>query len=257
MKRTLLVILTLAVLMTAGGGLAIFGGLVVLLALTHSAGFDALGRLPANCCGLIYASVPLVALVQADVRAWPIPSADAVLLIDLLHYYFRGPQQYYLLPVGVPPDQARTETELQAIVQRHPNVWAVLWGEGEADSGHLVERWLDGHAYKTTNPWYGGIRLARYVVSVEGQRRPVEARFGDSIEIRTFDDQPGGCRDAGTRERRVEWKDIAESKYKYGPELLYTDASKMQVGDFRTLTPPMPSQHNIFKNPPMVPVASA
>jgi uncharacterized protein (DUF2062 family)/2-polyprenyl-3-methyl-5-hydroxy-6-metoxy-1,4-benzoquinol methylase len=33
------------------------------------------------------AGVAGIELVQADVRAWPTPSADAVLLIDLLHYY--------------------------------------------------------------------------------------------------------------------------------------------------------------------------
>ena len=156
---------------------------------------------------LIYAVFPLGGSLQAlyDSEAWRrddfrglvrflvenAKSDDAIVLdspgqIDLLRYYFRGPQQYYLLPVGSPPDQARTEEELQAIVQRHPNVWAVLWGESEADPEHVVERWLDGHAYKTINPWYGGIRLACYVVSTEGERRPVDARFGDSIRLRAY-----------------------------------------------------------------------
>jgi hypothetical protein len=41
----------------------------------------------------------------------------------------------------------------------------------------------------------------------------------------------------------------------YGPEQLYTDASKMQWGEFRTLKPPMPGSFDIFKTPPMAPVA--
>jgi myo-inositol 2-dehydrogenase / D-chiro-inositol 1-dehydrogenase len=52
----------------------------------------------------------------------------------------------------------------------------------------------------------------------------------------------------------VEWDAILNSKFQYGPELLYTDASKMQFGDFRTLKPPMPSKHNIVKEPPIVAV---
>jgi hydrogenase-4 component D len=40
-----------AFLMTAGGGLALFAAILTLLALTHSAGFDALSRLPAGARG--------------------------------------------------------------------------------------------------------------------------------------------------------------------------------------------------------------
>jgi myo-inositol 2-dehydrogenase / D-chiro-inositol 1-dehydrogenase len=53
----------------------------------------------------------------------------------------------------------------------------------------------------------------------------------------------------------VEWDAIIKSDFKYGPELLYTDASKLQWGDFRTLKPPMPSEHDILKNPPVIKVA--
>ena len=51
----------------------------------------------------------------------------------------------------------------------------------------------------------------------------------------------------------VEWDDMLNSKFRYGPDLLYTDAAKMTWGPFRTLKPPMPSQHDIFKDPPDVP----
>jgi len=55
----------------------------------------------------------------------------------------------------------------------------------------------------------------------------------------------------------VEWDSILNSKFSYGTELLYTDCSKMEYGPFRTLQPPMPSQHNIFKSPPELPIAKA
>jgi hypothetical protein len=54
----------------------------------------------------------------------------------------------------------------------------------------------------------------------------------------------------------VDWETIANSKFTYGPELLYTDAAKMTFGDFRVLRPPMPKAFNILKEPPVAPTAN-
>jgi len=62
-------------------------------------------------------------------------------------------------------------------------------------------------------------------------------------------------REAAYSGAAVEWDAILNAKFQYGPELLYTDAAKMQWGDFRTLKPPMPSKHNILDNPPKVVIA--
>ncbi len=62
-------------------------------------------------------------------------------------------------------------------------------------------------------------------------------------------------REAAYSGRGLEWDEVLNSKFMYGPELLYTDASKMKFGDFRTLKPPMPSLFDSLKTPPMVPVA--
>lgn len=50
----------------------------------------------------------------------------------------------------------------------------------------------------------------------------------------------------------VEWDDMKNSEFAYGPELLYTDASKLQFGAFRTLKTPMPGNHDIFAKPAQV-----
>jgi hypothetical protein len=55
----------------------------------------------------------------------------------------------------------------------------------------------------------------------------------------------------------VDWDMVLNSKFAYGPELLFKNCAEMAWGPFRVLQPPMPSEHNIFKNPPMVPVAQA
>ncbi len=61
-------------------------------------------------------------------------------------------------------------------------------------------------------------------------------------------------REAAYSGAEVTWDEILNSKFAYGPEQLYQDPSKMTFGPFRVLQPPVPSQHNIFKNPPLVPV---
>ena len=49
----------------------------------------------------------------------------------------------------------------------------------------------------------------------------------------------------------VEWDDVLNSKFKYGPELAYENSHKMEFGSFQTLKPPMPSLHDILRDPPM------
>jgi predicted dehydrogenase len=55
----------------------------------------------------------------------------------------------------------------------------------------------------------------------------------------------------------VSWDEVLNAKFAYGPEQLYQDCSRMQYGEFRTLKSPIPSQHNILREPPMVPLAKA
>ena len=52
----------------------------------------------------------------------------------------------------------------------------------------------------------------------------------------------------------VSWDDILNCKFAYAPDQLYQDCAKMQFGPFRTLQPPMPSEHNILAEPPMLPL---
>lgn len=61
-------------------------------------------------------------------------------------------------------------------------------------------------------------------------------------------------REAAYSGGEVTAEDILNSTFAYGPSLLYQDPSKMTWEAFRTLQPPMPSQHNILVNPPVVPV---
>jgi myo-inositol 2-dehydrogenase / D-chiro-inositol 1-dehydrogenase len=55
----------------------------------------------------------------------------------------------------------------------------------------------------------------------------------------------------------VNWDEVLNSKFAYGPDQLYQNCSKMEFGAFRTLQVPMPSMHNALADPPVVPVATA
>ena len=64
-------------------------------------------------------------------------------------------------------------------------------------------------------------------------------------------------REAAYSGAEVDWETMLNSKFTYGPDLLYQDCARMEWGDFRTLAPPMPSEHDIFKANPALPIAKA
>lgn len=64
-------------------------------------------------------------------------------------------------------------------------------------------------------------------------------------------------REAAYSGAEVEWDAIFNSNFTYGPEGLYNNCAQMRFGPFRTLQPPMPSQHDILKSPPVLPLAKA
>ncbi len=64
-------------------------------------------------------------------------------------------------------------------------------------------------------------------------------------------------REAAYSGAEVDWETVLNSKFTYGPDILYEDCSKIEFGDFRTLQPPMPGSHSIFSDPPQVPVVKA
>ncbi len=64
-------------------------------------------------------------------------------------------------------------------------------------------------------------------------------------------------REAAFSGTEVKWDAVLNSKFTYGPELLYRDPSQMKWGEFHTLKPPMPSLHNVLKDPPMIQLVQA
>ncbi|MDW8102913.1 MAG: glycosyltransferase family 39 protein [Anaerolineae bacterium] len=99
--------------------------------------------------------------------------------IDVFRYYYKGKLPVWPLPRERPPDRHRLEEEL-AIVTSHPGrIFAILWGEKEADPEGIVENWLERHSFKVGESWRGNVRFAIYMV-------PEKQLYEKSLEGKAF-----------------------------------------------------------------------
>jgi len=117
---------------------------------------------------------------------------DAVLInapgqLDTFSYYYHGSLPLYPLPRQRPLDEAQTEADLQQLTEARSRIFAVLWATDESDPQRFVEGWLDQHAYKATDSWYGNVRLVVYAVPAEpssGQiTNPLDVNLGNKVRL--------------------------------------------------------------------------
>jgi len=128
----------------------------------------------------------LAALIAASEQP-----GDAIILnapgqIEIFELYYHGPATRYPLPRQRPIDEGVTAADLEALAAEHGRVWLVLWAVEESDPGRFVEGWLDAHAYKTLEQWYGNVRLVLYQVAASGAasiERPLRLRLGEAITL--------------------------------------------------------------------------
>jgi hypothetical protein len=102
---------------------------------------------------------------------------DAVLLNapgqqEVFGYYYRGDLPVYPLPESRPLDPAATEAALAELAQPGGRVFALLWATDESDPERFVEGWLDAHAYKALDSWYGNVRLVVYAIPEQAPQTP-------------------------------------------------------------------------------------
>jgi hypothetical protein len=85
-----------------------------------------------------------------------------------------------------PPERGPTTVELEGILRDHPRVWLVLWAVRESDPEEVIEGWLNDHAFKSNERWFGSVRLAVYSAPRAAGASPDRAadfRFGDGIAL--------------------------------------------------------------------------
>jgi hypothetical protein len=130
--------------------------------------------------------------VAARIAAENHPNAGIILDApnqwEVFTYYHRQGAPVYPLPRGF-PDSAAIEAELSEITARHDRLYVLFWGEAERDPQRLVERWLDGHAFKATEEWVSDVRFVTYAVPAAPpttMETPVDIRFGEHITLLGF-----------------------------------------------------------------------
>jgi mannosyltransferase len=130
--------------------------------------------------------------IAADVEAVARPGDGIVLNApnqwEVFTYYHREGAPVYPIPRGRPPRADVVTAELEQIAADHQRLFALYWGDAEADPQRLVEGWLASNAYRAGDRWYGRVRLATYSLGPLPEEPAVEldARFGEMIRLRGY-----------------------------------------------------------------------
>jgi len=109
--------------------------------------------------------------------------------IETVDYYYDGPLPMVPLPLQRPIDVEATRAALEDLLGRHRRVYAILWATDESDPARTIEGYLDAHAFKTLDSWFGNVRLAVYAVpgAPPGDIQvPTDYRFGDAVRLRGY-----------------------------------------------------------------------
>lgn len=140
---------------------------------------------------------------------------DAILLlgagqIETFDYYYHGALPRYPLPRTRPMDATATAGELEQIAARHRRLYAVLWGEQESDPGAVVDNWLGEHAFKTSDRWYGTVRLVQYEFGdLQDQLKPLDAQWANGIRLTRAAVSPQTVLAGDTVRVALEWQTSA------------------------------------------------
>jgi len=118
--------------------------------------------------------------------------SDAILInapgqIETFTLYYRGKLSLYPLPHQRPLDEARTEVDLQRMIEGRGRIFAIFWATDESDPDRFIEGWLDRHTYKAMDSWYGNVRLVVYAVPVQTKaeviQHPMHVNLGNEVRL--------------------------------------------------------------------------
>jgi len=151
----------------------------------------------------------MAARIAADAH----PNAGIILVApnqwEVFTYYHRGGAPVYPLPRGR-PDPALVEPELARIAAAHDRLYVLYWGDAQRDPDHVVERWLDAHAFKASEEWVGDVRFVVYALPGESPAMtPSGATFagldGETITLHEFAVWPDVARPGDVIRARLVW----------------------------------------------------
>jgi mannosyltransferase len=152
--------------------------------------------------------------------------------VETFAFYHRSGAEVFPLPHARPLDPAETAAALSAIAANHSRVFVLFWGDQQADPAHVVENWLNSHAFKAGETWYGQVRLATYALAAPAAAPTVQsgARFGDHITLQGYSLPSAALKPGDILQLTLFWQTAAQVDARYKVFVhLYADPSQPPV----------------------------
>ncbi len=188
----------------------------------------------------------LVRSIDKSERAGDGILVDAPGQIDVVRYYHRGGQPFFLLPRMRPPDPAATRADVDRMLEQVQRVYAIYWATDQSDPQRVVESRLAEKGYKASDTWFGNVRLAVYGAGgpSERGRQNVGVRFGDEITLVSVALDPAAAHAGDVVGLTLEWRadKVPTDRYKVFVHLLDAQGKVAAqrdgepVGDLRPTT---------------------
>ena len=156
---------------------------------------------------------------------------------EVFTYYFPDEGNVYPLPEGRSrPNSDEIDASLSEIAAQHDRLYAIFWGEAQRDPERLIERWLDAHAFKATDSWYGDVRFVTYAVPsapATEMETAVNLSFGDSVVLNGYTLDETTLRPGDIVEVTLFWKTAVplQTRYKIFLHLLDDDGNLVTQRD--------------------------
>ncbi len=163
---------------------------------------------------------------------------DAVLInapsqMETFAYYYKGTLPLYPLPRQRPLDKEATERELRAMLEGTKRVFAVYWATDESDPERFIETWMDAHAFKASDDWFGNVRFVVYAVPQEPLTEiahPMDVRFGDAIRLEGYTLLSEDVSSGGIVQLTLFWRALGGIAERYKVFVHLLDAGGRVVG---------------------------
>ncbi|MCS6803202.1 MAG: glycosyltransferase family 39 protein [Chloroflexota bacterium] len=153
---------------------------------------------------------------------------------EIFDYYYRDQLPVIGLPTQRPPDDARTVAELEQLIATARRIWLVLWASEQADPNGVVEGWLNEHAFRAYNRWYGGVRLVQYVVPIQTEagtiQFPERVQFERGIELLGYSLAQSESRPGEALQLTLFWRATAPVDERYTVFTHLIDAAELIWG---------------------------
>lgn len=148
---------------------------------------------------------------------------DAVLInapsqAETFAYYYKGSLPVYPLPKQRPLDKAATQSQLQAMLEGTRRVFAVYWATDESDPDRFIETWMDAHAFKASDDWFGNVRFVVYAVPQEPLAEIAHAMdvlFGEAIQLEGYTLLSEDVSSGGIVQLTLFWRALADIPERY------------------------------------------